>query len=111
MSSYGQAIAQINQETALKWHQIFHQVVLNLTGDAEDPRYLIGAAYNEVELLPLHIQGNERSLIHFAFLNKLILCYLFGDFSQAVEQAAQAEHYLDGVRGWLVMPCFISMIP
>ena len=106
MTSYGQAIAQINQETALKWHQIFHQVVLNLTGDAEDPRYLIGAAYNEVELLPLHIQGNERSLIHFAFLNKLILCYLFGDFSQAAEQAAQAEHYLDGVRGWLVMPLF-----
>ncbi|MBW4562740.1 MAG: AAA family ATPase [Mojavia pulchra JT2-VF2] len=106
MARYSKAIAQINQEVALKWHQIFHQVVLNLIGLAETPWILIGDAYNEEQLLSLHIQFNERTLVHYVFLNKLILCYLFGEFSQAVENAVKAEQYLDGVRGWLIVPLF-----
>lgn len=106
MASYGRAIAQINQETALKWHQIFHQVVLNLMGLAENPCHLIGEAYNEDRFLPFHIQLNERTAIHYVFLNKLILCYLFGEFAQAVENANKAEQYLDGVRELLAVPLF-----
>ncbi|WP_243147400.1 AAA family ATPase [Scytonema sp. UIC 10036] len=106
MAKYGQAIAQINQEAALKLHQVFHQAVLNLIGLAENPCSLIGDAYNEAQFLPLHIQFNERTLVYSVFLNKLILCYLFGDFSQAVENALKAEQYLDGVIGWLIVPLF-----
>ncbi|HEY9614726.1 hybrid sensor histidine kinase/response regulator [Allocoleopsis sp.] len=106
MASYSKAIAKINQETALKWHQIFHQAVLNLRGSAENPCYLRGKAYNEEQLLPFHIQLNERTTIHYVFLNKLILCYLFGDFFQAVENANNAEQYLDGVSGWFIVPLF-----
>ncbi|MFQ4146742.1 protein kinase domain-containing protein [Chlorogloeopsis sp. ULAP02] len=106
MARYSQAIAQINQETALKWHQIFHQVVLNLIGSGENNYRLIGKAYNEEQLLPLYIQANERTLIHYVFLNKLILCYLFGEFAEAVENSIKAEQYLDGVRGLLAVPLF-----
>lgn len=106
MVKYGKAIAQVNQETALKWHQVFHQTVLNLLGGAENPCLLMGEVYNEAQSLPLHIQFNERTVTHYVFLNKLILCYLFGDFTQAVENAAQAEQYLDGVTGWLTVPFF-----
>jgi predicted ATPase/signal transduction histidine kinase/DNA-binding response OmpR family regulator/tRNA A-37 threonylcarbamoyl transferase component Bud32 len=106
MASYSKAIAQINQETALKWHQIFHQVVMNLRGLAENPCRLIGEAYNEEQFLQFHIQLNERTVIHYIFLNKLILSYLFGEFTQAVENATKAEQYLDGVRGWLAVPLF-----
>ena len=106
MTSYGKTIAQINQETALKWHQIFHQVVLNLIGLTEDARCLIGEAYNEEQFLPFHIQLNERPTLHYVFLSKLTLCYLFSEFNQAAEHAIQAEHYLDGVRGWFAVPTF-----
>ncbi|WP_235526504.1 hybrid sensor histidine kinase/response regulator [Nostoc piscinale] len=106
MARYSQAIAQIHQETALKWHQVFHQAVLNLLGLSENPCLLIGEAYNEAELLAIHIQSNERTIIHYVFLNKLILCYLLGDFYQAVENASKAEQYLDGVTGWLNVPLF-----
>ncbi|MBD2496615.1 hybrid sensor histidine kinase/response regulator [Nostoc sp. FACHB-280] len=106
MARYSKAIAQIHQETALKWHQVFHQAVLNLLGLSANPCLLIGEAYNEVELLALHIQSNERTIIHYVFLNKLILCYLFGDFAQSVENAHNAEQYLDGVTGWLNVPSF-----
>ncbi|GAB1539466.1 AAA family ATPase [Scytonema sp. NUACC21] len=106
MTRYSQAIAQINQEAALKLHQIFHQQVLNLIGFSENPCRLVGEAYNEEQFLPLHIQFNERTVVHYIFLNKLILCYLFGEFSQAAENATQAEQYLDGVIGWLTVPLF-----
>ncbi|MBU7585639.1 MAG: AAA family ATPase [Nostoc sp. TH1S01] len=106
MAKYSKAIAQIHQETALKWQQVFHQAVLNLLGLSQNPCLLIGEAYNEAELLAIHIQSNERTIIHYVFLNKLILCYLFGDFNQAVENASKAEQYLDGVTGWLNVPLF-----
>ncbi|MBW4489248.1 MAG: AAA family ATPase [Trichocoleus desertorum ATA4-8-CV12] len=106
MARYSEAIAQINQETALKWQQVFHQTVLNLMGFAERPCYLVGDAYNEEQCLSFHIQLNERTTVHYVFLNKLILCYLFEEFSQAVEYAAEAKQYLDGVRGWFSMPVF-----
>jgi predicted ATPase/signal transduction histidine kinase/CheY-like chemotaxis protein/tRNA A-37 threonylcarbamoyl transferase component Bud32 len=106
MATYSKAIAQIHQETVLEWHQIFHQATLNLLGFAEQPERLIGDVYNEEQTLPLHIQSNERTTTHYAFLNKLILCYLFGQFSQAAENARQAEQYLDGVGGCLVVAMF-----
>ena len=106
MASYSKAIDQINQQAALKWHQIFHQAVLNLIGLAENPCRLIGEAYNEDQFLPRHIQANERSGLHYLFLNKLILCYLFGEYPQAVENSTKAEQYLDAVTGWLAVPLF-----
>jgi len=106
MMNSGKAIAQIHQETALGWHQIFHQTTLNLLGLTENPERLIGTAYNEEQLLPLQIRSNERTNIHSAFLNKSILYYLFGQFSQAAENARQAEQYLDGVGGCLVVAIF-----
>ncbi|GAB1542102.1 AAA family ATPase [Scytonema sp. NUACC21] len=106
MATYSKAIAQINQETALKWLQIFQQAVLNLLGSVTNPCRLIGEAYNEEQLLSLHIEANERTVIHYVFLNKLILCYLFDEVTQAVENATKAEQYLDGVTGWLAVPLF-----
>ncbi len=106
MAKYSKAIALVNQDSALKLHQMFHQAVLNLIGLTENPCYLIGNAYNEDQFLPLHIQFNERTLVHHVLLNKLILCYLFGEFSQAAENAIKAEQYLDGTIGWLIVPLF-----
>ncbi|MBH8561863.1 AAA family ATPase [Nostoc sp. CENA67] len=106
MAKYSKAISEIHQETALKWHQVFHQTVLNLRGLSEKPYCLIGKYYNEEQLLTLHIQSNERTVIHYVFLNKLILCYLFGEFTLAVENSLQAQQYLDGVTGWLTVPLF-----
>lgn len=106
MTNYGKAIVQIHQETCLCWNQIFHQTVLNLLGFAKHPTRLLGEVYNEEHLLPLHIQSNERTALHYLFLNKLILCYLFGEFAEAAENAANAEQYLDGVKGGAAIPVF-----
>jgi len=106
MAYYSQAISQINQETALKWNQIFHQTVLNLLSSSEAPCRLVGTAYDEDQSLPFHIQLNERTLIHYVFLNKLILSYLLGHLNQAVDYAITAEQYIDGTQGLFTVPIF-----
>jgi tetratricopeptide (TPR) repeat protein len=79
---------------------------LNLLGRSENPSRLIGDAYNEEQWLPLAIQANDRLGIHLLYLNKLILCYLFGEEHQAIQNAVRAEQYLDGVTAMVVVPIF-----
>jgi PAS domain S-box-containing protein len=97
------AIEQLKQETSLNWSRMFWQTVLCLLGRAKNSYSLEGEAYSEVKMLPLHLEGNDRNGLHYLYLNKLILCYLFDEVSQAVENAAQAELYLDGVTGLLAV--------
>ena len=108
METYGIAIEQIGQgqAAAFYYHKIFQQVVLNLIGTTENTSRLLGKAYNEDKLLPLHLEVKDRNAINNVFLSKLILCYLFGDFPQAVENAERTEEYLDGVTATIGVPLF-----
>ncbi len=94
------ALLTMKQKNNLAWNQAFEQAVLNLLGESETPWELIGTAYNETEYVPLKIAANDRTALHFVYLNKLILCYLFDNIPQAVKNAALAESYLDGVVGF-----------
>ncbi|RUT06068.1 serine/threonine protein kinase [Dulcicalothrix desertica PCC 7102] len=104
MASYSSAISQMNQERAFHWNSIYRQLVCNLLGDVEDPCRLIGEAYDEDKMLPLLFEGKDRVGLLYLNFSKLHLCYLFQDFSQAVEHATQAEKYLDGGIGNIVVP-------
>ena len=101
MATASHTLASMKQENALAWNQVFKQAVLNLLGDSETPWELIGTAYNETESVPFQIAAGDRTALHYVYLNKLILCYLFDNISQAVENAALAESYLDGVVAFL----------
>ena len=100
------ALSQLQQKTALTWNQIFHQAVLNLLSRSQNPCYLLGEAYNEDNSLPLLKKANDRTNLHYFYLNKLILCYLFGEYQQAWAHAIEAQQYLDGVASFLEVPVF-----
>ncbi len=104
MAAISDTLAQLKQENALSWNQIFRQAVLNLLEPSKNIA-LQGKAYQE-DLLPLLIAANDRTGLNYFYLSKLILCYLFGAYEQALENAVQAEHYLDGVKAFLVVPVF-----
>ncbi|MGE5656488.1 MAG: AAA family ATPase [Actinomycetota bacterium] len=106
MTTYSKAISQIRRENPLNWTAILWQTVLNLLGKSENTSRLIGYAYNEEQSLPCAIQANDRPEIHYLYLNKLILCYLFGEYHQAVQNAIKAEQYLDGVTALIAVPLF-----
>ncbi|MDB9375452.1 trifunctional serine/threonine-protein kinase/ATP-binding protein/sensor histidine kinase [Nodularia sphaerocarpa] len=102
LARYGMAIAKLKQTTALNYQKTYHQAVLNLLGGSEIPHRLVGNVYNEELMLPQHLEVNDRPAVYHAKINKLILCYLFGEYDQAIVEATIAEEYLDGVPGLFV---------
>ncbi|MEH1852001.1 MAG: AAA family ATPase [Nostoc sp.] len=106
MAFVSDALARIKQENALGWHQITQQSVLNLLNPSGNPCSLRGEVYNEETRLPLMKQVNDRSGVSYLYLNKLILCYLLGEYQQAQENSLESEQYLDGVQGMMSVPVF-----
>ncbi|WP_341528421.1 AAA family ATPase [Nostoc sp. UHCC 0302] len=92
MATYSEAIRQINQRTSLTWIQIFRQSVLNLMGRSINPLRLVGESYNEEKRSANH--ETDGVILFLVHLNKLILCYLFSEYTQASENAIVAEHYV-----------------
>jgi len=106
IATYRDAIYKIKQETALNFQESYWQAVLNLLGRSQDPSLLKGEAYDEQIRLPLHQQANDHSAIFYSYLNKILLCYLFGNSFQAVENASIAEKYLGAMIGVPLIPIF-----
>ncbi|MEG4010125.1 AAA family ATPase [Microcoleus sp. Pol11C1] len=106
ITSYNQALAQVKQINSLNFNQILHQAILNLTQQVEQQTKLSGNIYDEQVMLPLHQQANDATAIFYVYFNKLILCYLFEQFFEAVENAAAAKAYLRGVTANFVVGVF-----
>ena len=104
LKNYTDAIAALNQTQFLYLNERYRQIVLNLMGKSDDPCRLIGEAYNEELLLPVHIRANDLNAIFNVYFHKAILCYLFGNYAQAADYIAQARHYLGNAAGLLLVP-------
>ncbi len=99
MRLYGEAIiAKLKQESQYA-PDINHQVVLNLIEPGEHPYHLKGAAYDEEQMLPLHLETNDLTVLSYFYLHKLILFYLFQQYPQAIKSATEMEKYLEMFTG------------
>ncbi len=76
------------------------------TNNKQQTTNLIGKAYDEQKMLPLHQQVNDRTAILLVYFNKLVLCYLFAEYEEAVKNAAITEKYLDGGLGTITVAVF-----
>ncbi|MGG6297796.1 diguanylate cyclase domain-containing protein [Leptolyngbya sp. AN02str] len=106
MEMYAEKMVQMKQDVALCTHQIHWQAVLNLMGKSQNPCCLIGQACDETSALPTFIERNARTALYYIHFNKLLLCYLFYDYEQAIVQAELAEQYLDGSYGQYISSLF-----
>jgi predicted ATPase/signal transduction histidine kinase/CheY-like chemotaxis protein/PAS domain-containing protein/tRNA A-37 threonylcarbamoyl transferase component Bud32 len=106
IANYSTVIRDLKQTKFIYMNERYRQVVLNLLGQSVDPCRLVGEAYNEDELLPLHIQSNDRNAIFNVYFHKAILCYLFQNQTAAVENISQAKIYLGNTTGLLLVPLF-----
>ncbi|HAA32824.1 MAG TPA: serine/threonine protein kinase, partial [Cyanobacteria bacterium UBA8553] len=104
--SYRDALSKIKHETGLEYHKIYGQAVLNLLGQSENPCRLIHEAGDEQALLPLHYSTNNGCTLHYFYANKLLLCYLFENYPEALKSAALAEKYLEAAPGLVVVAVF-----
>jgi predicted ATPase/signal transduction histidine kinase len=106
VAMYSSTLQKIKQHRAFYWNEIYRQTVLYLCQGTEKYYCLIGEAYNEEKMLPLHLETNDGVGLLFLYLCKLQLCYLFGDYSLSIEYAAKAKEYLYAGTGMIVLPIF-----
>jgi predicted ATPase/signal transduction histidine kinase len=99
MQRYGEAIAQLQQTTALNFHQIIHQAVLNWLGETEKPQQLVGSVYDETVRLDQHRTAGDTYSIGSFYAQKLILTYHFGTPEEALAIAQTAETAIAGIIG------------
>jgi PAS domain S-box-containing protein len=106
IANYSTAIRDLKQTKFIYMNERYRQVVLNLIGQSDHPCRLVGEAYNEDELLPLHFQSNDRNAIFNVYFHKAILCYLFQEYPEAVINIVNAKNYLANTTGLLLVPLF-----
>ncbi|NQE32872.1 trifunctional serine/threonine-protein kinase/ATP-binding protein/sensor histidine kinase [Microcoleus asticus] len=106
IAAYSAVMVQAKQNSARVYLGMMLQIVRNLRETVSQPNCLIGDAYDETVMLPKHHQDNELSLSAFAYIYKLLLAYLFGNYPAALDHIAQAEQYFMAVSGVIVVPIF-----
>jgi predicted ATPase/signal transduction histidine kinase/tRNA A-37 threonylcarbamoyl transferase component Bud32 len=102
MASYWDAIKKIKQETALHYQEINWQAVLNMMGKAKNPCCLRGEVYDEEKMLPLHRATNNQTAIQFVYFHKIHNCYLFENYSQALEILLKEDNSWDATAGQIL---------
>ncbi|WP_445247626.1 trifunctional serine/threonine-protein kinase/ATP-binding protein/sensor histidine kinase [Microcoleus sp. OTE_8_concoct_300] len=100
------AIHKIKQKTALNYIEIYWQVILNLLGKTENPCILKGEACDEHIRLSLLQQANDKTGLYYIYWNKLLLSYWFESYSEAIENTAIVEKYLNVVVASPFIPLF-----
>ena len=95
---------QTKQEAYIHWSQILMQAILNLVEQVENPCCLIGEVYDEQKMMPVHQAGGDRTALMHVYSHKVILCYLFEEFQQAVENADRFEEYSANAASLFILP-------
>ncbi|MBN3907974.1 MAG: AAA family ATPase [Nostoc sp. NMS1] len=104
MRTFSEAIRQFKQEAVLNWAEILQQSILNLRVSPVNPTNLVDESYNDENRLTQHEQ--DGFAIFLVYFNKLIVCYLFHKYDQAVENSTIAESYLLQVRATPSVPLY-----
>lgn len=100
-------IRKLKHEAPLCFNEMYRQMMLNLMGRNTDPCRLIGEAYDEDKMIPVHEQAHDVSAMHVAYYCKLHLCYLFEDFASAFSFGKKGLPSIEGVSATTGEPLFL----
>ncbi len=103
---YIDLLENFNQLTTSNCCKIFRQSVIHLQYENENICVLSGEAYNENESLASMTEAKDISGLHYLYLHKLILCYLFEEYEKAQQNAKLTKLYLVGGTGFISIPYF-----
>ncbi|AFZ17589.1 PAS domain S-box [Allocoleopsis franciscana PCC 7113] len=105
-ATYSKAVDRIRRESPSTWIAIVWQTILNLLDRSENPSRLVGRVCNEEQALPHALEVKDGTAIQMLYLHKVILCYLFEEYHQAVQSAILARQHFEEVTATKVLPVF-----
>jgi signal transduction histidine kinase len=94
--SLNEIMAQVKQATALHYQKLFLQIILVLRDNTENSRFFNEKLTDE-QSPQLPQPANDKIMMFLLHFNKLVLCYLFGKYQQAINHAILLENYLDHI--------------
>lgn len=97
MRQFSEQMLKYKQETNYNYNEVYRQASLNLLGRSEDPTILVGEAYDEVKMAPIHESEKDRAATFLIHINNLMLNYLFHDYDKALDHARLTRPLLDAV--------------
>lgn len=103
---YAVAIGQLGQKAALQGNEVMQQAIANLIEPTPTPYDLIGNYYNQAEMLPIHLEANDRGATFAYYFYRLILSYLFEAYEPALNSAEMVEKYIDTAVGTPFVPVY-----
>ncbi|MBF0352947.1 MAG: AAA family ATPase [SAR324 cluster bacterium] len=103
---YNRILEQIRQVTPLHYNHMYQQVVLNLTSEVDVPQKIKGEVYDEAVMLPKHQDAHDNAAIFSLFLNKLILCFMFEQWDEGLNNANENLKYVEAAMGMVHVPIF-----
>ncbi|MEM1172589.1 MAG: ATP-binding protein, partial [Cyanobacteria bacterium P01_H01_bin.35] len=107
ITNHTNSLKQFKQENTYYYTKVYHQAVLNLLGDGENPELLLGSAFDEEKFIPFYENINDRYALFHIYLHKLILSYLLGNFQQSKNYVMRVEEYVEGgVSGYFYFPVY-----
>ncbi|MEH2438415.1 MAG: AAA family ATPase [Nostoc sp.] len=106
LAGYNTALAQMKQYSVQAALEITQQTVQNLRETVSQPDCLIGQACDEIVMIPKYRQDNELSSLAQVYILKLLLAYIWGNYTAALDNITQAKQYLMGVPAMVFVPIF-----
>ncbi|YAF99109.1 MAG: PAS domain S-box protein (plasmid) [Nodularia sp. CChRGM 3473] len=105
-ATYSKASGQIRRENPSTWIAIVWQTILNLLDRSLNPSRLVGRVCNEEQALPHALAVKDGIAIQMLYLHKVVLCYLFEEYYQAVQTAILARKHFEEVSAIKFLPIF-----
>ncbi|MEG3988358.1 AAA family ATPase [Microcoleus sp. S28C3] len=106
IENYCVVLATLKQDSPLAYLKATQQTVQNLTEVVKQPDLLIGTAYDETVMFPKQYQNNELTVLAVVYIYKLMLAYIFGNYTNALDYLTQANRYLMAATGMIQIPVF-----
>ncbi len=114
IAKYNEVLHNIKQLMFVDILEIYQQSALNLLGKEAKttPHWLAGSVYNEGDensgRRKIHQETNNKYSLAHLYLNKVAMCYLFGEYAQALAHTQTCtQEYIGNVQGQGSVPVFI----
>ncbi|RCJ25818.1 serine/threonine protein kinase [Nostoc sp. ATCC 43529] len=106
IATISDVLTQLKQENILYILGIYQQSVLNLLNPSGEPCNFRGEFCDEETCLQVLNHGSDRTALFQFYFNKTILCFLFGEYQNACQNALLAQEYLDAIQGTIFVLVF-----
>ncbi|MEM9538511.1 MAG: AAA family ATPase [Cyanobacteria bacterium P01_E01_bin.42] len=92
---YQDLMRKLKSELAINHSGIWQQFGLNLMGESEDVRCLVGESFNEIIKIPQLQVANAFTILFVAHIAKSMLFYFLEDYTNSLEQSRITATYIE----------------